>query len=131
MNTDKRKPAFMNLNLKIITRAIFAAIAASAFLVLAGLAAAEDAKPKSKSPEPANVDIRKERMERAEKEALKRKKEFSDLHDKERAAQLENFRKEREQREATEKAAKDEADKEKADKDKDKDKSPNKGKRIL
>jgi hypothetical protein len=109
----------MNLKIKIVTRSICSAIVASAFLVIAGLATAEDTKSKSKSPEPANADIGEERMERAEKEkaakekeALKHKKELSDFDAKEYAALHEKFRRELEQRQAIEK--------EKAQKDSDK-----------
>jgi hypothetical protein len=109
----------MNLKIKIIIRSICSAILASVFLVIAGLATAEDTKSKGKSPEPANADIGKERMERAEndkaakeKEATKHKKELSDLDAKEYAALHEKFRREREQRQAIEK--------EKAQKDGDK-----------
>ena len=112
----------MNLNIKIITRTIFTAIAASALLVIAGITTAEDPKSTSKSPEPAPTDIRKEFMERAEKEkaaeekeANKLKKQLHDFHHKEWTAQNEKFRKEREQREVKEKA-----EAEKAQKDSDK-----------
>jgi hypothetical protein len=42
----------MNPKIKIIPRSICSAIVASVFLVIAGLATAEDTKSKSKSPEP-------------------------------------------------------------------------------
>jgi len=126
----------MNLKITINTNHICSAIVASLFLVVGGFAVAQDTKPNSKSAEQSEADMRKERIQQANKKIFasiketqaaqdKRKKEVTDLRDKDRAAQLETFRKEREQHEAAEKAEKEKAEKAKKKKDQSQDKSPN------
>ena len=107
----------MNLKIRISTINICSVTVASAFLVIAGLATAEDTKPTSTSPAPVSGGISKERTERVQKEMQALKKEMQaslkkeqtemrDLREKEKMAQLERFRQESQKRQAAETADK-------------------------